>query len=280
MAECLIYADRHLQTPQPTFLEAFRSIKEPQALTDKEIEAIALSVREKLGLGTQPITNLVRTLEKAGIAILRYASLANVKMDGLSQHTELGRPLCAIIARDEPSRVREYFSLAHELGHIVLHSQVSTQRYDALADAKILEDQANRFASSFLLPAQAFLNDLMAPTLGYFEFLKRKWHVSIAAMIRRCYDLEQIDRAAYASLNVRLSQKRWRTKEPLDDVLEIEKPILLEQIFRTLSEREGISGARVAQELSLNPRDLASISGLPLTFFLEPEHDEKVLSFG
>ena len=279
MSESLIYAQRYLHTPEPTFLEAFQHIQEPLSLDNQQIEAIALSVREKLGYGLGPITSLVRTLERAGVAILRYVSLSKVRIDGLSQHSELGRPLCAIVASEETSLARETFSLAHELGHIVLHARINGQRYDELADARLLEDQANRFASSFLLPAVPFLADVAMPSLSYFEHLKRKWRVSIAAMMRRCYDLGRITISEYSSLNVRLSQKRWRKREPLDDSFEIEKPVLLGQVFTTLAKRHGIGGKRIANDLCLSPRDLASISGLSANFFADSEPDTNVLDF-
>ena len=279
MAEVLVYAEEHLHTPKPEFLDAYAHIQEPLALDAQQIEAIAISVRERLGFGLSPIINLVRTLERAGIAILRYVSLAKIRIDGLSQHSELGRPLCAIFASEESSLARENFSLAHELGHLVLHGRISTQRFDELAEAKILEDQANRFASAFLLPAVPFLADVAAPAISYFEHLKRKWRVSIAAMIRRCYDLGRITLAEYSSLNVRLSQKRWRKREPLDDALEIEKPVLLSQVFTTLVKRHGIADEPIARALALRERDLASISGLPISFFSKPEPEANVLDF-
>lgn len=279
MSEALVYAERYLHAPEAAFLDAYKQIKEPLTLSNQQIESVALSVREKLGYGQDPVTNLVRRLERSGIAILRYVSLARVRIDGLSQHSELGRPLCAVMASEETSLVRENFSLAHELGHIVLHSNIKEQRFDELADARLLEDQANRFASSFLLPAAPFLADIAAPALSYFEHLKKKWRVSIAAMIRRSYDLGRISVGEYSSLNVRLSQKRWRKREPLDDEFEVERPALLNQVFVTLAKRHGVPGSKIAHDLSLNPRDLSAISDLPVDFFADPEPDSGILDF-
>jgi Zn-dependent peptidase ImmA (M78 family)/transcriptional regulator with XRE-family HTH domain len=278
MAEALVYADRYLELPKPTFLEGFTHIQEPLSLGAQQIESIALSVRDKLGYGLNPIANLVRTLERSGVAILRYVSVAKVRIDGLSQHSELGRPLCAIVASEETSLARETFSLAHELGHIVLHGRINEQRFNELADAKILEDQANRFASSFLLPAVPFLDDVKSASIGYFEHLKRRWRVSIAAMIRRCYDLGRITISEYSSLNVRLSQKRWRKREPLDDAFEVENPVLLSKVFTALEKDHRINGSKIAYDLCLRPRDLAYISGLPLAFF-EDNNEPNLLEF-
>jgi Zn-dependent peptidase ImmA (M78 family) len=278
MAEALVYADRFLETPKAAFLDGFKHIQEPLSLDAQQIESIALLVREKLGYGLNPITNLVRTLERSGVAILRYVSVAKVRIDGLSQHSELGRPLCAIVASEETSLARETFSLAHELGHIVLHGRINERRFSELADAKILEDQANRFASSFLLPSVPFLDDVKSASIGYFEHLKRRWRVSIAAMIRRCYDLGRITISEYSSLNVRLSQKRWRKREPLDDAFEVESPILLSRVFTTLEKEHRISGSKIAFDLCLRPRDLSYISGLPVAFF-EDNNELNLLEF-
>jgi Zn-dependent peptidase ImmA (M78 family) len=187
--------------------------------------------------------------------------------------------MCAIFATEESSLARETFSLAHELGHIVLHGQISGRRFDELSDAKILEDQANRFASAFLLPSVPFLADVVVPSLGYFVHLKRKWRVSIAAMIRRCFQLNRITSAEYSSLSVRLSQKRWRKREPLDDELEVEKPVLLGQVFDVLDKRHGVRGPQVVRELNLSARDLATISGLSINFFLDSSLQSNVIDF-
>lgn len=278
-AQALAYADRYLHTPQPTFLQAYSHLVEPLSLDNDQIELIALSVREKLGFGRGPVTHLVRAMEKAGMVVLRYESLSHIKMDGLSQHTESGRPLCAIITSENMSLARENFSLAHELGHIVLHAQIPEHRYNELADGKLLEDQANLFASAFLLPSESFIPEVVAPSLGQFVHLKKKWRTSIAAMIRRCRQLNRITNQEYSSLQVRLSQRRWRSKEPLDDLLEPERPILLQQVFRALSSRDGIKGSRIAQDLSLSSRDLASISELPVSFFQEAQLGDNIIEF-
>ena len=280
LSECLSYAEHYLKLPKPNFLNDFSSIDEPLELSMFEIESIALSVRDKLGFGLNPITHFVRSLEKAGVAVLRYESLATgIRIDGLSQHSETGRPLCALFAGKDSCQPREYFSLAHELGHLVLHSNVNEARFDSLATEKKLEDQANRFASAFLLPERPFLSDLAAPTISYFEFLKRKWRVSIAAMIRRAFDLNHITSQKYTSLNVRMSQLRYRKKEPYDDLYPTEKPLLLKQVFKTLVEREGLSPDEITQALALKPRDLSDLSGLNAGFFSNERKHADILDF-
>lgn len=272
MSECVDYASHWLELPKADFLREFDELGDPASLEAQDIEVLALRVREKLGFGKGPINNLIRALEKAGIPVLRQSIVGKKNIDGLSQHAASGQPLCAVFAKEEPCLSREYFSLAHELGHIVMHSKVDEARYQNLAFEKQLEDQANRFASAFLLPSEQFLSELFAPTLKAFEYLKRKWRASIAAMIRRCYDLGVINRSRYSSLNVQLSQKRWRTKEPLDDEFEVEEPIYLKRVFETLVSREGLVIEDIVSDLSIPSRELSHLSGLSLKFF-EPDRD-------
>ena len=280
MSECLLYAERYLKLPRAEFLQEYKEIGDPLELTDLEIESIALSVRGKLGYGLSPVTHFVRTLEKAGVAILRYESLSSgIRIDGLSQHNAMGRPLCALFANEGSCQPREYFSLAHELGHLVLHSSIQDSKFDSLTTEKRLEDQANRFASAFLLPAKPFLEDAVAPTIKYFEFLKRKWRVSIAAMIRRSYQLGRIDKGRYTSLSVRMSQLRYRKREPYDDLYDVEKPVLLKQVFKTLVDREGVSPDEIVQSLLLNPSDLSDLSGLGAGYFSNDKQHADILEF-
>ncbi len=281
LAECIEFANRWLNLPEPDFLDSYRDIGDPLFLGLSDVEAISLSVRKKLGFGLDPIRNLLRTLEKSGIPVIKYMGLSNntIKIDALSQHTATGRPLCVLFPMEEPSLARENFSLAHELGHIVLHHSINENRYSSPSDAKLIEDQANRFASSFLLPSQSFLDEVYLPSLRTFEYLKRKWQTSIATMIVRCYELGRIDRSKYSSLYVMLSQRRWRKVEPLDNALEPESPKLLKKIIETLLEKKQFSGDDLSTLLALNPRDLASISGMSTSYFLPKSASENVLEF-
>ena len=50
-----------------------------------------------------------------------------------------------------------------------------------------MEQEANNFASAFLLPKESFIRDVsMFPIdLDHYVFMKKKWHVSVGVMIRR-----------------------------------------------------------------------------------------------
>src|SRR4051812_19151619 len=81
------------------------------------VEAIAIEVRARLGLGDEPVPNVVRTLERHGVIVARL-SLADT-VDAFSWPVP-ARPL-VILGTDKGNRARSRFDAAHELGHLVLH---------------------------------------------------------------------------------------------------------------------------------------------------------------
>src|SRR2546428_12825632 len=93
-------------------------------------------------------------------------------------------PVIVVTATTEGDRRR--FSVAHELGHLVLHQVPQGSPHG-------LERQADMFAEEFLLPAAAMREALVPPvTLTTLADLKGHWGVSLQALIRRARTLERI----------------------------------------------------------------------------------------
>jgi Zn-dependent peptidase ImmA (M78 family) len=85
---------------------------------------------------------------------------------------------------------------------------------------KQIEREANRFAGAFfLLPQTSFTNEVHTTRLDAFIELKRRWKVAIQAMVYRCKNLEIFDEYQITNLYIQISRRKWKTKEPLDDVL-------------------------------------------------------------
>ena len=144
-----------------------------------EVEAIAVALRTEWELGLGPIVNLMETLESRGIKITVVD--ADGKFDALTAETNEGYPV--IVMRDGLSGDRQRFTLAHELGHIVISH----------ADSLDAEKVCNRFAGAFLLPAQAARSELgySRSRLDIRELceLKKKYGISIGAWVYRAKDL-------------------------------------------------------------------------------------------
>jgi len=91
----------------------------------------------------------------------------------------------------------------------------------------MVEKEANIFASNFLMPAESFGSSIVSSKLDYFVQLKKEWKVSIAAMIYRCNELRIIENQKAQQLQMQISKRKWRVKEPLDDEIVFEQPMFL-----------------------------------------------------
>src|SRR5699024_3355284 len=111
-------------------------------------------------------------------------SFSDMTIDACSTWDKDNRPF-VFLNYDKGSAVRSRFDLAHELGHLLLHSQIKESDFNKRSIYKRIEQEANYFASSFLLPEESFGNDLQINSLSHYIVLKEKWKVSIAAMIYR-----------------------------------------------------------------------------------------------
>jgi Zn-dependent peptidase ImmA (M78 family) len=169
-------------------------------MTIEEIDDLAMDVRCGV-LGHEahgPIRNLTRAAELAGVCLVPIVGLDGI--DGLSSWVD-GQPVVGLSVSVPGDRFR--FSLAHELGHLVMHDRKN----------EVTEHQANRFASSLLIPP----SDLEAalppnPTLRDFLDLKDVWGVSVAALIYKAHQLDLVDDSRYRSLQIQMS--RWKRVEP------------------------------------------------------------------
>lgn len=223
LGEIVSYLERFVTFPAVN-LPRFESTTE---WTFEEIENLAVELRKYWGLGTGPISNITLLMEKNGIMIVR-APINDEKADACSQWRG-NRPF-VYLSSDKNSAARSRFDLAHELAHLVLHG--GTIDEEQLRDNKVLsqlEKEANHFASAFLLPAETFSNEVMGTSIDHFVSLKKRWKVSIAAMIYRCEDLGILSENQVLYLRKQMSWKKMRTREPLDDVLTPEEPQLLRQ---------------------------------------------------
>lgn len=185
-----------------------------------EIENIALEVRKLWGLGDDPIGNFQFILEQNGIIVTGFDTKEN-KIDAFSQHTVLNNNEFFFICVDQGSKPegRIRFDLAHELGHILLHPWSESLELISKDEFKTREQQANIFASAFLLPQKSFGKDVQAfPTdLKYYQWLKKKWKSSIQSMVYRSYQLKIISNNQFQYLMRQISKLGWRQKEPYDE---------------------------------------------------------------
>lgn len=209
------------------------------------INYIAKTVRDYWDLGNEPVRDLVYQLEKSGI-ILTSLTATSKDIDAYSQKlkTKNGNKYLIVLTINKEKRVRRQFSCAHELGHIILHNWNEDLESVSKATFTELENQANKFASAFLLPKESFGKEVVKHPLAldYYIELKLKWNVSIAAMIIRARDLEIISYNQYQNLMRKYAYKGWKTCEPFDNELKTSNPTLLNSATKKILERKNWDG--------------------------------------
>lgn len=245
------FVETEIELPAVNFKKVYN-------ISQDSIEHIAEDCRELWGLGKNtPIKNMTTVLERAG-AIVSYFKGVSDKVDAFS--FEMTRPI--IIrndAKDSGGRLR--FDLAHECGHIVMHEGIET------GDAET-EAQANQFASSFLLPKEAFFNEfsfLSSPRIqwGLLVERKKRWKVSLAAIFRRAHDLGIINSIQYRNANIALRRNGWAKTEIGDEFIEMESPVLIKKSLKYLEERS-IGIVSCLKALHIKKEFLEKLTGISI----------------
>lgn len=208
-----------------------------------DLERAAAQVREYWQLGMNPLPDLIDLLESKGILVIVSQVEQADKFDGLQAHIA-GQPVIVVSAHWPGCRQR--FTLAHELGHLLLH--------DVLPEDIDEEAACNRFASAFLLPEpgvyQHFGHKRHTLEAKELYLLKQEYGLSMAACLYRAADLNIITASRRKELFIAFSKKGWRKQEPGQPYPQ-ERTHLFEQlVFRALAE-DIISESKAAELLQI-----------------------------
>lgn len=214
----------------------------------------ARKIRRTLGISpSEPVHNLIRTLEAAGVWVLTIPAMKG--RDAFCCWAKIGDaevPLI-VISPDCPGD-RLAMNVAHELGHLILH------KHQLGRLSPELEKEAFAFGAEFLMPEEGIRSEFRLPfTLTLAARLKPKWGVSIQALVRRAFDLNFISERQYRYLFMQLSSKGWRTVEPIP--LVAEKPRLLRKMAEVAYGGLPVI-EEVAAEAHMLPKEVASIFSL------------------
>ena len=215
-----------------------------------EADRAAQSLRDHWGLGNDPIPNSVELLEEQGIKVLAV-DLANI--DGLTAWVRrAGKGSVPVIVMNRNDwRERQRFTLAHELGHVVMDV---ASRLDE-------EKAAHRFAGAFLMPANALWGEIgkhrTSISLGELFELKQIFGTSVQAITDRGKDLGIFSEALSRRLFNLFDRFGWRQPpyhEPFSN--KGDEPKRFERLtFRALAEA-AISESKAAELLGVSVREL------------------------
>lgn len=184
-------------------------------------EQAANMLRLKWNVPRGPIQDVFATVERAGCLVI-HSDFWIPEIDAMYQKVRGVPPIFWVNSRKPLDRVR--FNVAHELGHLVLHEEEPI-------DNRLAEDQANSFASAFLMPRADFRGE--CPTrlrLPELVEMKRRWRCSMSAIARRARDVGRITEQQFTNIMINMSKQGWRTLEPYP--ITGESPTLLASIVR------------------------------------------------
>lgn len=208
------------------------------------IEDVAQAVRGAWKLGTNPIPDLLGTLEAHGIKVL-LSEFANAgEFDGLAAMTA-GQPV-VVVGTNLPGD-RQRLTLAHELGHLILK--------DRLPKTLKEETACHRFAGAFLVPKDKVLQSL-GKGRTWLEprelwILKQEYGLSMGGWTYRARDLGIITQNTMSELWRLFRKNGWDKKEP-DPQYPSEIPRRFQQlVYRALAE-DMLSESKAAELLGIS----------------------------
>lgn len=235
----------------------------PDLSNIKGIEQKSIALRQYWGLGLEPVDNMVDLLENNSIPVF-CINTNQVKIDAYSQYLD-ERPI-VVLNSSRGTAVRWRFDIAHELGHLILHKNISKSELDDPIKYEQIEKEANIFASAFLLPKDSFGVSIASDKLTYFLKLKKKWKVSVAAMIYRAKSLEIISEEKAERLSKQISIKGWRKEEPGDSEISYERPSVVKNIIDGIVTDKVIASSLI-EKIRMSTNDIEEIGSLGKGFF-------------
>jgi Zn-dependent peptidase ImmA (M78 family)/transcriptional regulator with XRE-family HTH domain len=216
-------------------------------------DSAARHVREAWDLDPGPAGHQVRLLETHGVLVV-FSPPGAAAIDAYS-FAAADRPT-VVLNPIKKDYYRQRFDVAHELGHLVMHGE-------AEPGSKAIEDQAHRFASEFLMPAEE-VHDLLPTAMGRSAWttlfrLKEQWGVSVSALLFRARQLGRLSDVSYRNAMIRMSQQGWRRDEP-GAIASIEQLSLMPRALELL-DSVGITADELIAQCRIPPHLFEAVTG-------------------
>lgn len=168
-----------------------------------DAEHVASMVRSHWMIPRGPLHDLTAAVERAG-AIVIYSPMGGSSVSGVTMAVPGLLPI--ILLNNEQPSDRARFTLAHELGHLVMHRFPNPE----------MEKQANTFASALLMPADGIQTALMSGRIDLKRLaaLKPEWKVSMQALLYRAQTLGIVSAKQSSYLWRQFNVHRIKLQEP------------------------------------------------------------------
>lgn len=259
-AKILSYIDANLNIYRLNIQRLFQAMK----LEVKEIPlfpvlengtpaSIAQKLRKVWDMPKGEVVNVIDLIESHGIMTLAV-DFKTDRVDSRSILIENKYPVVFYNRTLLGDRLR--FTLAYELGHIVMHT-----RQDLLSTEEV-GHEANLFAAEFLMPESDIKKDFNETiNIDLLAKLKKKWKVSMQALLYRANDLNLLSENQKRYIIGQFNALKIRRREPVELDIPVERGNMI---------RDLITRYRTKQKMTV--KEMADF------FFLEQEEFLKMYS--
>jgi Zn-dependent peptidase ImmA (M78 family)/transcriptional regulator with XRE-family HTH domain len=244
---------RHVQTVTRAMEQAVPEL--PLYMVDETNtpEKIATLVRKKWNIPAGAVENLSKILEEKGIIISSFDFWTD-RVDSRSMLTDDNYPI--IFLNKNLLGDRQRFSLAFELGHLIMHT------FCVVPHDRDINHEANVFAAEFLMPAKDILKDFKdGITLPLLGELKRKWKVSMIALLYRADDLGLLTANQKRYLVQQFNDQKIRRREPQQLDVPKENPQLMRRLLADFMSKTKLGVIQLCTVLAIEHADYLAYYG-------------------
>lgn len=216
-------------------------------------DRIAAIVRAHWKIPSGPLKNLTAAAERAGIVVM-LSTMAGAAVSGVTFSIP-GLPPIIVLNSDMPSD-RRRFTLAHEIGHLVMHRFPSPT----------MEQEANDFASHLLMPS----NDIRPAFIGrridlsFLGAMKQEWRVSMASVLMKAANMGFVNSGQQQYLWKQFNALKIRLREPVQYDFPHEDPTIVQRMLQMHLDSLGYSDDDLATMLHELRPNIYELYGLRL----------------
>lgn len=235
--------ERHVRLPE---------VDLPVVPKDATPSEAAVLLRQHWGLPDGPVRHLVATAESHGIVVV-VRPLGEIDAVDAFSVVIVERPIVITTPRRSENVFRHRFSIAHEIGHLLLHS-------DATEYSAVAEKEADTFAAAFLTPAASM--DAVLPQrldIAALDRIGRTWGVSPHSLIRRMVERGRTTDSSARRAYQRLAVIDDAAADPTN-LYPGEMPTLLQKAA-DLAADYGADVPVLAESLKIRPRQVRGLFG-------------------
>lgn len=203
---------------------------------------VAQALRAYWQMPSGPVDNVIALIERAGGVVVPHdfgvenVDATSIRLPGLP-------PLFIYNQALTGDRLR--FTLAHELGHIVMHEVPHPE----------IENEADAFAAEFLMPEREIGPQLRGLTLQKAAQLKPFWKVSMASIVYRAKTLGRITDTQFRYLFYQIGAGGMRKREPASLDIPVERPTMQQELLNFFRRELGYSAEDLAGLFRLFPQE-------------------------